>query len=529
MFVNALPGYHPSLQAPQPALAANGLVMGALPPPLSTRSHSAGEGPLQPGAEVKLGHLRFRIQQQLGSGSFSTVWNATRMDNGVEVAIKETLCQTPDELKDAERECTILQSVGNIGLRIPSFVACETLQLGSGAMSVRLAMVKVQGDSLGAYLQQWKSRWVGDPVSQFREACNFAYELLVQLVPTMDAINQQAVHRDINTHNVLVSIGSGRPEFSVIDFGLAMSVPDWERKCNQVPVVGDCRYWPVSAWFIFAHGGPPLMENQGLFMEYRTQIDLHAFGLTTLQVFVDMLPQMVSTSDIPQEVWSLKQAWEQYWQDAYLLWEPLYRAFERKTDWNQLRQSYIQCEAHNIIDKDLEHLRRALHNARDSCATAESGSILARAAVVFSAVVELISQGAKPLGREASKGSIRLANWLDIANILNGGGASFDSFSRKSQRGSATFLPGQSPSSTTTLPISSRSSKAHMLGSTSTPVPSYHPATTTHLVPLMGSCMSPVGSPANSPSMVISGSTTTPMASRGSFMPSFVPALFHRF
>jgi hypothetical protein len=285
----------------------------------------------------------------------------------------------------------------------------------------------------------------------------------------------------------------------------------------------------VSAWFIFAHGGPPLMENQGLFMEYRTQIDLHAFGLTTLQVFVDMLPQTVSTSDIPQEVWSLKQAWEQYWQDAYLLWEPLYRAFERKTDWNQLRQSYIQCEAHNIIDKDLQQLRRALHNARDACAAAESGSILERARVVFSALVELISQGAKPLAREAGKGNIKLANWLEVANIVNSSGAPFtrgDSGSRTQQRGSAAYLSEQGQSSTTTLPIAPRSSQAHMRGSTSTPVPSFLPATTTHLSPLMGMCMSPVGSPVNSPSMMMAGSTTTPMASPGSFMPSFVPAVF---
>jgi hypothetical protein len=376
-------------------------------------------------------------------------------------------------------------------------------------------MAKVAGDSLGAYLQEWKKQWAGDPFSQFTEACNFAYELLVQLVPTMDAISAVALHRDINTHNLLVTTGNGSstPQFSVIDFGLAMSMQNWETMCCKTPVVGDCRYWPVSAWYIFAHGGPKLMEIQPLFEEYRTQVDLHAFGLTALQVFMDMLPQLASAavaSDIPEEIWGLKVAWEQYWQDAYRLWEPLFNAFANKTDWNQVRQFYIQSEAHNIIDKDLGHLRRALYNARDACAYAEPGSIVAKAAVVFSAVVELISQGAKPLGREAAKCSSKLASWSVIADILNSSGtasgtafARCDSISRK--RASTTCLPGLSTSSTT-LPINSKP-----LGTTSTPAPTYLPTTTTQLPPQWGMCVSPM----NSPSMVTCSTSTTPR----SFMP----------
>jgi hypothetical protein len=403
------------------------------------------QGPLQPGVEVQLGQHMFRVLDSLGSGSFSTVWTAARLDGGGEVAIKETLCRSHEELQDAENEAKILQMVGNASKRHPGFVACETLKLASGIMSVRLGMAKVAGDSLGGYLQQWKQVWVGDPSSQFAEACNFSHELLVQLVPSMDAISAVAMHRDINTHNVMVSAGHGssNPQFSVIDFGLAMTMQNWNHMCSKTPVVGDCRYWPVSAWYIFAHGGPKLMEKQALYAEYMTQVDLHAFGLTTLQVFMDMLPQH-KAPHIPTEVWGLKVAWEKYWMDAYRLWEPLYKAFERKTDWNQLRQSYIQMEAHNIIDKALRNLRRALFNARDACACAEPGSIVAKAAVIFSACVELISQGAQPMGPEAAKGNIRLTSWRDVADMLNRSGMAVAPLGRRPSTNGMAVAPSGS-------------------------------------------------------------------------------------
>jgi hypothetical protein len=483
--------------AQQPPVQTSGQMVMA---PHPHTSRSAGEGPLQPGSEVQLGQRMFRILHTLGSGSFSTVWAATPLDGGGEVAIKETLCRSPEELQDAENESKILQMVGNVAAT-PGFFGCETLQLASGVRSVRLAMAKVAGDSLGAYLQKWKQSWRSDPFTQFAEACNFTHELLIQLVPAMDAISAVALHRDVNTHNLLVTTGSrgSSPQFSVIDFGLAVAMHSWESKCTAVPVVGDCRYWPVSAWYIFAHGGPKLMEKPALYAEYRTQVDLHAFGLTALQVFIDMLPHLSSSAvgtNIPEEIWGLKAAWEQYWQTAYRLWEPLFKAFERRTDWNQLRQSYIQNEAHKIIDRDLGNLRRALYNARDACACAEPGSIVAKVAVVFSVLVELISQGAQTLGREAARGSMKLASWSDILDILYSSGGRMGA--------STTCLPGLSSSSTTL------SSNSKLFATTSTPGPSYLP-TTTHS-PQLGMCGG------RSPSMVISGATTTQM----SFMPALV-------
>jgi hypothetical protein len=217
---------------------------------------------------------------------------------------------------------------------------------------------------------------------------------------------------------------------------------------------------------------------QSLAMEYRTQLDLHALGITALQVFIDMLPQQ-SVSAIPEEIRALKVAWDQYWRDASRLWEPLYHAFERKTDWMTLRQTYIANEAHNIIDKALGRLRRALCNARDACAHVEPDS---KVTVIFSVLAELISQGAKPLGREAAMSNIKLASWSGIAGLLNSSLAAPIHCDSLGRRGSTTTLPRCAPSSTT-LPM-----KSKLHATTSTPVHTRGLSTT--------------------PTMVISGPTT---------------------
>jgi hypothetical protein len=258
------------------------------------------------------------------------------------------------------------------------------------------------------------------------------------------------------------------------------------------------------------------MEKQPLFLEYRTQLDLHAFGITALQVFMDMLPHPTSStlSAIPEEIWGLKAAWDQYWQDAYRLWEPLFKAFERKTDWNTLRQNYIAMEAHNIIDKDLGHLRRALCNARDACACAEPGSVESIAHVICSALADLISHGAKPLGREAAKGSIKLSNWGDICSIVNG--ATTARVNSRSRRGTSTTPFPTKSTSFSTLPgvtkVHGTTSTSYFPSTTGTTSTSYFPSTTTH-PGFPGGRRASVAAPG----MVVAGTTTR----------SFAPCLNH--
>jgi hypothetical protein len=291
-------------------------------------------------------------------------------------------------------------------------------------------MAKVPGDSLGVFLRKLvQQRGAASPNPQavahhFAEACNFALQMLLQLLPTFEVISQMTLHRDINTHNVLVSTdnGTANPMFNIIDFGLAIDMKRWPHLMTQVSVVGDCRYWPPSAWYIFAAGGAKLAEKPHLRMEYMTQLDLHALGITALQVFVEMLMQPMgpaAIAAIPEEIWALKGAWDYYWKDARTYWEPLFRAFELKTDWNALRASYRQSQVHKIIDYHLGQLRQALSNVRNACARATHGSPFSNAQPLFASLLELISQGGKPLPEEAAScGGIKLTSWPDIRSIL---------------------------------------------------------------------------------------------------------------
>jgi len=334
---------------------------------------------------------------------------------------------------DAENEGKIMQQVGGSSSRIPDLIAIETVPNASGANIVRLAMTKVPGESLGSFLNHWKQQSGRAPVSnpqvmfnQLAEACNWSRELLSQLVPAFEVISPRAFHRDVNTHNVLVSSPGdlSAPQFGLIDFGLAIEAQSWASLSTQVPVVGDCRYWPVSAWFIFAAGGPEIIKQPQLLMEYRTQLDLHALGVTALQLFIEMLPQPVAgsaaASMLPEEFRVLKRAWEHYWQDAYRFWEPLFHAFERKTDWLQLRQRYLINNVHLIIAESLGNLRQALSNACDACARADPGSHLSAARPLFAALLELISQGGKGLAGEVGPCAVKVTSWQTIRSILAG-------------------------------------------------------------------------------------------------------------
>jgi len=396
-------------------------------------------GELCAGAVVRVGQHTFCVTKPLGKGSFSSVWTAVNMDgSGPELALKETLCCNQTELQDAESEGRIVQQVGGTSSRIPELIAIETVPNGAGANIVRMAMSKIPGESLGAYLNSWKQRHGGvlnssNPqviATQAAEACVWTLELISQLLPAFESISQRAIHRDVNTHNVLVSIGGEHhtPQFGLIDFGLAIETQNWGSLSTQVPVVGDCRYWPVSAWFIFAAGGQELAKQPQLLHEYRTQLDLHALGITALQLFVEMMPQPVAgtaaANILPEEFRILKRAWDQYWQDAYRFWEPLFHAFERKTDWAKLRQSYLASNVHLKIGEDLANLRQALGLCRDACSRADSGSQLFAARAVFACLFELINQGGKALPGEAAPNGVRLASWHNIRSILAAAGVS---------------------------------------------------------------------------------------------------------
>jgi len=363
----------------------------------------------QIGSEVRVGQQTFRIKTLLGQGSFSSVWSATNMD-GQKVAVKETRCQSQEALADAEREVMIMKAVSGSAERSPVVFASETQPLSSGEKVVRIAMTKMTGDQLGAVMVRHECDTAHQSSMRIEKAYTFAFDLLRQLVPTFKAISAVALHRDISMENVLVDATSESwPEFSIIDFGLAIETANWPGLMTQVPVVGSCRYWPVSAWYIFCFGGQKLLESRLLQMEYETQLDLHALGILALQVFIKMIPS--SAVDImPQEIRALKSAWDQYWQHVNAFWDPMLKASRGQGDWNQVRQFFIASDVVRVVDQDLGNLRSALKVVRLACDSRNGSPVSGK---LFAALIHLINQGGKSLEQEG-----RLASWSQIEKMI---------------------------------------------------------------------------------------------------------------
>jgi len=375
---------------------------------------------LGPGACVWIGEHVFDIAKPLGNGSFGTVWGATRRvveegsDGKTEVAIKEIQCSSKEALADAMFEVQVLKALDKMCLRelpVPKFVACESETLGPGEFQMRFAMSRVPGESLLKFLARNSPK--GSCASQcgaIRLACGVARDLLTQLAPALEAVNEIAYHRDVNPGNILIqSVGNGHYRCSLVDFGLAVGVKKWEvgepregrehtknagadgeargsagaeeeeeeedgPSWQRLGVGGDAHYWPVSAWLMFEYGVSGLLAHPRFHMEYRKNLDMHGLGLAALQVLAELLPPppeyVVATAegdDDHQEeplltiLWELQAAWHRYWGDAARYWEGLFDAFRgRGEDFDTVRARFVEEGAHDVICCGLRRLRTAL-------------------------------------------------------------------------------------------------------------------------------------------------------------------------
>merc|ERR1719327_2027930 len=63
------------------------------------------------------------------------------------------------------------------------------------------------------------------------DACRFAREVIEQLAPAMGGIAPFAYHRDVNAHNILISVSEDEgvlyPQYALVDFGLAVDAARW--------------------------------------------------------------------------------------------------------------------------------------------------------------------------------------------------------------------------------------------------------------------------------------------------------------
>lgn len=409
----------------------------------------AGQAELAEGATVAIGEAVCKITAPLGMGSFGVVWAAECLGIQAEVAVKEILCQSQTDLARAVYEAQLLWMLGATSeargsersgssttrgpLRIPAYVASDMSQTGEMEVCrVRLAMDRIPGDPLDRYLRDRRQQLDVDLAScgdelvpdtilqQVLEAYSFARELLLQLSPTMERIATLAYHRDVNAHNILVSMDDeSMPQYGLVDFGLAVDAAGWRGgdkadamgtgDWQHLDVGGDCRYWPASAWLQFEVGCYDLAKATSLCLEYQTHLDLQGLGITALQVLTELMPKLMPNSAkgltiagagaegpgrmVPSEFWQLGIAWDEYWEAATHFWTALLETFRNNGDWNVLKNEFIAIGVHEVLARKLENLRAALAEAEEACRRMPPSSSLHEAEALFASLLVLISCG----------------------------------------------------------------------------------------------------------------------------------------
>jgi len=351
-------------------------------PPVS-EFPSPEESDLREGAEVMVSGCSCRITAPLGMGSYGMVWSAVRQDR--EVALKEILCPTEMDLTNAKFEGDLLaklteswrgEDVSADELRIPWLVDRETELLGE-AWRVRLVMTRVPGIPLVIFLEQRRPQPQIELCSDWSflaEPCQFSADLVSQLGPTLDRIASVAFHRDVNPRNVLVDLSDPtRPQYGLVDFGMAVDAVSWcsdgEGSWDRLEVGGDCRYWPLSAWTIFLDGPDCLLDESYLLLEYQTLLDVHATGIMSLQVFIEMCPSSFEIDGaLARSLEALQTAWARYWNHMMTKWKLLLQCFSGGGDWDALKNDCIEQRITEVIDENLSLLREGLADVANAAA-----------------------------------------------------------------------------------------------------------------------------------------------------------------
>ncbi|CAK0829416.1 unnamed protein product, partial [Prorocentrum cordatum] len=245
------------------------------------------------------------------------------VDKG-EVALKDVHCRNHAALRQSlfevqlllalEREALLRPDAGE--LRIPRCFS-YTVDSHVDGWRVRTAMSCLPGEQLELWLHGMSdaacARAASVPwTSHLRQGCAMADLLIRQLGPTLELLAPLAWHRDVNSHNVLVSDAPGHlgaeeadsaASFWLCDLGLAVASESWvsdpappgasgaeQGAWRVTDIGGDCRYWPASSWMVHCYGADYLASRQDFCRQYQTRLDVHGLGITAIEVICSVCP-----------------------------------------------------------------------------------------------------------------------------------------------------------------------------------------------------------------------------------------------
>jgi len=413
-----------SVAAPSEALLVNSMHNMVLDVQSNGRTHSALNGTmatnskdpekLQPGVEVSIGEHRFRCLDMLGSGSYSVVWRAEVISNPQlgkngreletsEVALKDVFCKSHSSLRQSLFEVQLLLALERrvlldrapspqYPLRLPRCFSysVETYEEG---WCVRTAMTRLPGEQLDDWLKDAADVVVaavtaGAPsdnsltwIYQLQRGCVMAGLFIRQLGPTLETLTPLAWHRDVNSHNVLVSDvmdngslqtsdSGSRASFWLCDLGLAVDSRSWvgeQGAWRVTDIGGDCRYWPASSWMVHLYGADYLLAREEYCQQYQTRLDSHGLGITAVEILCSTALAARRAGAAPVECpaddtcWlRLLDAWHLYDELENQWWEAIYSVFCAGGDFGPVHSWLVQETVSDKVIALLSELQQAL-------------------------------------------------------------------------------------------------------------------------------------------------------------------------
>jgi len=327
------------------------------------------------GALVQIGEKSFIVLEELGSGSFGTVWKAQSHNGGAidGIAIKDIHCRSQLDLDLALHEAENLKKLarkadsGSTCVRaVPQLVGVERQLIAASKWHVRMAMTHISGKPIDRELE-------GDLASTPRaDRCKLACAMLEQLADVMEYVTScDLLHRDLHSRNILLHKQDGGPVFNVVDFGLAVNATEWQRGAWQRRnVAGDCRYWPVSAWCMFIYGKDSLRDRTDMRFEYESKLDFHSLGLSVLQLlFQNTQRYKTCVGSASDSAWNaLHTTFFLYWEEVTRLWQDVFHAFRHTGDggMDAVRKDFMQRRVEASLSDHFVAMRAAVSAVRDA-------------------------------------------------------------------------------------------------------------------------------------------------------------------
>lgn len=287
------------------------------------------------------------VDSVIESGCFSTVFKCTS-SSGQTFALKQS---SASNLSDVQNEINLMYAVKDLNvLRVP-----RILDMSTGPPPLILMSLEP-----GVQLNQWLL--ANSASLAWSERIELAFALLIHLAPTFKTLHRILCHRDVNSHNILISVcpKNRQVDFTLIDLGLAVEKNSWDLyRWRDSPVSGDSRYWPGCAWEMLLEGFSSLAHEKTI-EQYREKLDMHSFAIT----LVETICQNLRHGDWNTPISPLVLAWNKYWEHASLFARDFVDCSRNNGDWAACKARLARENVVHVTKCNLKLIRDALKSLR---------------------------------------------------------------------------------------------------------------------------------------------------------------------